>query len=98
MTIEAFLREGTIEIWAYFKRAGSYTSPNQGVKLTVWDSAGTVQVNAQAMSENATGKFVYYYTPAAAAEQKWWNCFAIGQHGTGDSAKYGVARGSFYLN
>lgn len=97
-TTQVFFREATIELWAYFKRAGVYVSPDQGVKITVTDSQGAVKVDAVAMSENVTGKYVYYYTPASDAAQKDWSFKALGQHGTGASAKYGVGRGMFCVN
>ena len=97
MTTEVFLTEGTIEIWAYFKRLGSYFSPDQGVDLTLIDPAGTTQVNAQSMTEDETGKFKYYYTPASDAELGWWRYSSLGQHGTGIGAKYGKGLGGFEL-
>jgi len=97
MTTEVFFREGTIEIWAYFKRAGVLYSPNQGVKLTLTDPDGEKQVDNEAMDPSEEGKFVYYYTPPADAKVKWWKYRCKGQDGTEENAKYGVGKGSFEL-
>jgi hypothetical protein len=95
-TTEVFYREGTIEIWVYFQRpVGTYVSPDQGVKITIKDATDVVKVDAVAMTASATGKFVYYYTPAADAERGNWHYKALGQDGTGASAKYGKVFGSF---
>lgn len=95
-TTEVFYREGTIEIWAYFQRpVGTYVTPNQGVKITVKDAIDVVKVNALAMTESATGKFVYYYTPAVDAERGNWHYKCLGQDGVGADAKYGKVFGSF---
>jgi hypothetical protein len=95
MSTEVFDREGTVEIWAYFERNGAYTTPDQGVKITITDPTGIKKVDAAAMTESATGKWVYYYTPASDAELGWWRYYCLGQDGTGTSAKYGKIHGSF---
>lgn len=161
MTIQVFVNEATIEIWAYFQRAGTYSSPDQGVKVTLTDPKGVIKagnisvvasasftdgllvtggtsgatgivmekpdattlhlqqvtgtwesgeaitdtgagestttsaLTTTAMTESDTGKFYYHYTPAADAEKGWWAVKALGQDGTGGSAKYGKKLGAF---
>jgi hypothetical protein len=96
MTTEIIYREGTIEIWAYFQdEDDNYVSPDQGVFITIWDSKGTAKITAQPMSENAPGKFVYYYTPAADVERGSWTYYYKGQDGSGATAKIGNGWGAF---
>ena len=97
MSVEVFERGSTIAIWAYNKQGGTETSPDQGVKATLTDPAGTVQVDDQAMAEDDTGDFVYYYTSEDDDEQGHWNYSCKSQDGTGGSAKYLKKSGSFEL-
>ena len=97
MTTEVFYAERTIAIKVYFQKDGVYTSPNQGVKITIWDPAGTKIIDAVAMTEKETGKYVYYYTPGTSAAVGWWTYSYLGQDGTEDSAKYGKGKGSFEI-
>lgn len=98
MSIQTFKRGATVPIWAEVKDwDGNLVSPDQGLKLTVTDPKGTVKVDAQAMTESATGKFVYHYNSQAADEQGWWPCSAKSQDGTAP-AMYTITTGSFLLN
>ena len=47
--------------------AGVATTPDTSYKVTVEDPAGTEVVDAQAMTEDATGELSYDYKPAADA-------------------------------
>lgn len=96
--INTHKRGATIAIWAEVRDwAGALVSPSDGVKLTVTDPKGTVKVDAQAMAESETGKFVYYYNSQASDELGWWPCQAKGQDGSGAGAKYTIKTGSFLL-
>jgi uncharacterized protein YfaS (alpha-2-macroglobulin family) len=98
MSIQIFQQGDTVCMWAYFKDwDGNYTSPDQGVKVTATDPDGTDQVDAQTMNESDTGQFVYYYTTDSDDVTGYWSFKCTGQDGTGASAKYSVAYGSFEL-
>lgn len=98
-----FQRGETIPIWAEIKTwAGVPSSPDQGVKITITDPDGVVQVpvppaETQAMTESEEGIFVYYFTPEATDPLGWWKVTAKGQDGLLEEAKYIIAHGGFYL-
>ena len=96
--MKIFQRPETIGLWAYIKDwEGVYITPDNGVKVTLTDPAGTVKVNAQAMTESAPGKFVYYYTSESADVAGWWRFYCKSQDGTGPDAKYTITYGGFQL-
>ena len=97
MSVEVFERGSTIPIWSYNTQGGTETSPDQGVKVTLTDPDGTVQVDDQAMTEDETGDFVYYYLTDGDSVKGWWNYSCTSQDGTGGSAKYLKRSGSFEL-
>ena len=91
-------RGETIGLWAYVKDwAGSYQSPDNGVRITLTDPNGVVKVDNQLMTEDATGRFVYYYTSVIADAIGWWRFRCRSQDGTGDAAKYTITDGGFKL-
>lgn len=101
--VRRFQRGETIPIWCEVKTwAGVYESPDQGVKVTVTDPEGIVQIPeppavSQAMTEDSAGKFVYYFTPDATDPLGWWRVRCKGQDGLAGLAKYTIADGGFYL-
>jgi len=96
--MRVFQRGETIGLWAYIKDwEGVYTTPDNGVKITITDPAGTTQVDAQAMTISAAGKFVYHYLSQATDVAGWWRYECKSQDGTGDEAKYTITNGSFHL-
>lgn len=96
--VRRFQRGETVPVWADIKTwAGVYSSPDQGVKVTITDPDGTVQVDAVAMTEDATGKFVYYHLSTTADTVGWWRVRCKAQDGLLVDAKYIVADGGFYL-
>ena len=98
MSVKVFQRGETIGLWAYIKDwEGVYTSPDNGVKVTLTDPAGTKKVDAQAMTESTVGKFVYHYTSTITDVVGWWRFRCVGQDGTGSGAKYTVVDGTFNL-
>lgn len=97
MSVEIFEQGSTVPIWSHNKQAGAATSPDQGVKVTLTDPAGTVKVDDTAMSEDDTGEFVYYYTTDGDSVLGWWNYSCTSQDGTGASAKYLKRSGGFEL-
>jgi uncharacterized protein YfaS (alpha-2-macroglobulin family) len=98
MNINSFQAGETVGIWAFIKDwEGTYTSPDNGVKVTLTDPEGTVKVNASAMTEDDDGKFVYYYNSEDDDVKGWWRYSCKSQDGTGDEAKYVITEGSFEL-
>ena len=98
MNVNTFQAGETVGLWAYIKDwEGVYTSPDNGVKITLTNPLGTVKVNAQAMTADEVGKFVYYYNSAADDVKGSWYYFCKSQDGTGDGAKYVISHGSFEL-
>lgn len=97
--INTFQVGETVGIWCYIKDwEGTYTSPDNGVKVTLTDPDGTVKADAAAMTESETGKFVYYYNSQADdVKDKWWHYECKSQDGSGGTAKYVITRGSFKL-
>lgn len=96
--IQVCHRGETVGLWSYIQDwEGVDTSPDNGVKITLTNPKGIVKVDAQAMTEKASGKFVYYYTTPADDETGWWHFFCKSQDGTGDDAKYTKKFGSFKL-
>ncbi len=93
-----FNRGETAAIWAYIKDTdGNYASPANGVTITLTDPDGTDQVDAQAMTESDTGKYVYYYNIASDDTLGWWKAAITTQDGTGASAKYVIEKEGFEL-
>ena len=96
--IQVFQAGETIAIWAYIKDwEGVYRSPDNGVKLTLVNPSGVTKVDAQAMTPDDTGKFVYYYNSQSDDVKGWWRYSCKGQDGAGGSAKYTISTGSFEL-
>ena len=101
--VRKFQRGETVPIWAEIKTwAGVYDSPDQGVKITITDPDGTVQVPeppavTQAMTESSTGIFVYYFKPEDTDPLGWWQVRCLGQDGLLTEAKYVIADGGFKL-
>ena len=96
--MKVFQRPETIGLWAYIKDwEGVYTTPDNGVKITLTDPKGTVKVNAQAMTESTAGKLYYYYTSVVDDEPGWWRFRCISQDGTGNETKYTIVDGVFHL-
>ena len=98
MNINTYQAGETVGIWAFIKSwEGVYTTPDNGVKVTLTDPDGTVKVTAQAMGESVAGKLVYYYNSAADDIKGWWHYSCKGQDGTGAEVKYVITEGSFQL-
>lgn len=96
--VRNFQRGETVPIWVDIKTwAGVYSSPDQGVKVTITDPDGIVQANAQAMTESETGKFVYYFKPEDTDPLGWWRIRCLAQDGLLTEAKYIIADGGFIL-
>lgn len=97
MSVEVYRKGSTIAIWSFNTQDGSAASPDQGVKVTLIDAAGTTKVDDQSMTEDETGDFVYYYTTDSNSEAGDWRYYCTSQDGTGATAKYLVKGGSFKL-
>lgn len=99
MSINTFQRGETIGLWSYVRNwLGVYSTPDNGVKITLTNPKGVVKVDAQPMTESAAGKFVYYYLSQADDEPGYWYYECKSQDGTGGDAKYTITRGSFRLD
>jgi len=99
MSVEVYRRGATIGLWAHFKTwAGVAYSPDQGVKVTLYNPSQVKKVDDLPMAEDETGNFVYWYNSATDDElgTNWWY-EAVGQDGTGDNIKYTRKTGSFEL-
>jgi len=100
-----FQKGETIPIWAETRiwATGAYSSPDQGIKITLTDPDGTLAADAsgnienRAMAESESGKWVFYYTSKAADTVGWWEAKCIAQDGLLTEAKYTVAFGGFTL-
>lgn len=68
-----FLQGTTVWVRAYiYDKDGDLVDPTTSVKLDVWDSAGTKQVDNQTMDKDSTGIYDYYYnTSTSSAEGNW---------------------------
>ena len=97
MSVEFYERGSTIPIWSFNTQDGAATSPSEGVKVTITDSAGTEQVTSTAMTEDETGDFVYYYTTTSSSAVGTWYYSCLSQDGTGATAKYLKKSGSFIV-
>jgi len=96
--INTFQAGETVVIWAHIKDwEGVATTPDNGVKVTLTDPAGTVKVNNLAMDESSAGELVYYYNSQSDDIKGWWRYYCKSQDGTGDEAKYVITEGSFEL-
>ena len=97
--VRNFQREETVPIWAEIKTwAGVYSTPDQGVKITITDPDGTVQVNAVSMGAAVdTGKFTYHYLTISSSVLGWWRIMCKAQDGLAADAKYTIAYGGFTL-
>lgn len=88
----------TVPVWVEVKDwDGNYVNPSEGVKITITDPDGDVQVDGLAMTPSATGKYVYYYLTTTASVVGWWKARGRAQDGTGSSARYVVSDGGFEL-
>jgi len=98
MSVNVFQAGETIGIWCYIKDwEGTYTTPDNGVKVTLTDPGGTVQVDGLAMTAVDSGKLVYYYNSQSDDVKGYWYYSCKSQDGTGDNAKYVITEGSFEL-
>ena len=68
-----FLQGTTVWVRAYIYDAdGDLVDPTTSIKLDIWDSAGTKQVDDQDMTPDSTGIYDYYYnTTTSSAEGSW---------------------------
>ena len=88
----------TVGIWSYIRDwDGVYTSPDQGVKVTLTDPTGTVILNAVAMTPLEAGKFYYLYNTTAASPLGWWRYFCKSQDGLAPDDFYVINSGGFQL-
>lgn len=98
MNINTFTAGETVGIWCFIKDwEGTYTTPDNGVKVTLTNPGGTVKVNNLAMTVSEAGKLVYYYNSASDDVKGWWHYSCKSMDGTGDAAKYVITEGSFEL-
>ena len=98
MNINTFQAGETVGIWAHIKDwEGVEQTPDNGVKVTLTDPAGTVKVNNLPMSESSAGELVYYYNSAAGDIKGCWHYSCKSQDGTGLEVKYVICEGSFEL-
>ena len=96
--MRVFQRGETIGLWAYIKDwEGVYTTPDNGVKVTLTDPKGTVKVDNLPMTISAVGKLVYYYLSLVTDEIGWWKYWCKSQDGTGAEAKYTITKDGFQL-
>lgn len=86
----------TIPCWAEFLNwVGTHVSPDQHVKVTIKKPDGTELVASTAMSEDATGYFVYYYASVSTLANGWYTFMAVGTDGTGASERIQYVPGGF---
>ncbi len=71
--VTEFLQGTTVRVRAFiYDDDGDLVDPTTSVKLDLWDSAGTKQVDNQAMTKDSTGIYEYYYnTTTSSAEGSW---------------------------
>ena len=94
MGVRVFQRGETPEFYVEVKTSsGTLVNPSS-IVITITDSAGTVQVNGQAMSQSNsdTGKYVYYYAILATDALGWWTVKVLI---TDTGSKYTIVRGGF---
>jgi len=96
-----FQRGETVPIWAEVRDVDTdaLTDASEGAKIVITDPDGTIQVGDPtpvAMDNPDTGKYVYYYTPGAAAVLGWWQTKVKTQDETVDP-KYVIEKGGFRL-
>lgn len=71
--METFYQGATVK-WRLLVKdsAGTLTDPSSGCTITVTDPSGTVSVNDQAMTKDATGTYSYHQALAADATVGDW--------------------------
>lgn len=67
-------------------------------QITITDSAGTVKVDAAAMTKTSTGKYVYYYTLDSAAPTGWWPVKVYNEITSGAVLKSETSHGGFSVD
>lgn len=102
MTIRRDWQRGeTVPIWAEVKlvSTGALHSPSEGVVLYVYDPDGAVlsTINGEAMDEDSTGMYVFYWNSPADADVGWHRARGKAQDGTGATAKITIENGGFNL-
>lgn len=76
---------------------GAYVDPSNGLKVTLYDPAGTAILTDAVMTQEITGKYAYYYNTTVASMKGTWSYTVTAQDGSGALAKITVAKGSFKL-
>lgn len=99
ITQDVFQAGETVPIHGDIKNwLGAYIDPSAGLKVTLYNPAGTAILTDTAMTLDVSGKYVYYYNTVAATSVKGtWTYIVTAQDGSGSGAKYTVAKGSFKL-
>jgi len=79
----------TYERYEEFKdKDGEFATPGTHIKITIVDSAGTKKVDAQAMTEEATGKYYYRHDIPSDAENGHWYGWVEGSGTPGEARDY----------
>jgi hypothetical protein len=79
------------QVTGVWKSGEAITDTGTGASTT------TSALTAAPMTNDATGKYVYYYNPTDSATLGWWRYSCKAQDGLLEGAKYTVADGSFKL-
>jgi hypothetical protein len=98
ITQTVFQAGETVPIHADIKDwLGAYIDPSNGIKITLYDPSGTAIVTDGVMTQDVSGKYVYYYATTVASTKGTWSYVVTAQDGSGVGVKYTVAKGSFKL-
>ena len=99
LTLEKIYQIGeTVPVWAEVKDwDDAYVTPTSA-KVTIYNESGEELVTDATMTEDATGKFVYYYNTEVGVDSAGWHPYvATIVDGTGGGAKTTISRGGFRL-
>lgn len=98
ITQDVFVRGATVPIHADVKNwSGAYIDPTNGLKTTIYKPDGTAAEEDKPMTQDESGRYVYYFQTSSDSDEDTWEYEVTAQDGSGDGAKFTIARGSFKL-
>ena len=90
-----FIAKGTVRVRAEVKGDDDTLVTPTSIKATIVDSAGATKVDEQAMTEDVTGVYDYFYNTTTSSEKGWWTAEVVVVDGSGAGAKTSVGRCGF---
>lgn len=93
-----FQRGETVPCYAEVKDwDGEYQTPTS-INIDIYTPSNVLSVDGQAMTEIATGRYVYYYNSQLTDSVGWYRIVIVVVDGTGGGAKTTIQQGGFELN